>query len=85
MSQRCENCRFSINGKPEWEHGNYICVRYPPIPVSFVNDQKPPDLGGARMITARGSFLPVNHNWWCGEWQGRRWADRFSAFMWGRE
>ena len=65
MTERCENCRFVL----ELEKDNFVCRRYPPIPVSFVDAYEGSAKTGGRKVAAHGCQCPVNHNWWCGEWK----------------
>lgn len=61
---RCENCKFCVampaNSTDQKEFGNHACRRYPPTP--YVTET--PD--GAAF---KSHLVPVNHNWWCGEWR----------------
>ena len=59
--RRCENCLYvtplEVNQKDQIDFGNWACRRYPPIPVRL-DDRK-----------FHSMLVPVNHNWWCGEWK----------------
>lgn len=56
---RFENCAFSVATQvvkqDQKEFGNLVCRRYPPIPFQMEDG-------------VHSHILPVNHNWWCGEW-----------------
>ena len=60
---RCENCKFSVQTTPtgpeNTEFGNLACRRFPPIPYDTEEGK------------IKSFVLPVNHNWWCGEWKAK--------------
>ena len=62
---RCENCKYCVeivrNQKSQAEFGNHACRRYPPVPIHALGENGEPVL--------KSTMVPVNHNWWCGEWQ----------------
>ena len=49
---------------PRLEFGNIVCRRYTPKPIIVGEDEK-----GRPLMS--GYLLPVNHNWWCGEWKAK--------------
>lgn len=70
--ERCDNCKFSVDIKtdPPKSFGNYICRRFPPINVHVIGETALDESLMPRIL-ARAAQVPVNHNWWCGEWKPR--------------
>ena len=71
MSDQCDNCRFSANTNPEKENGNWICRRFPPINAHFVDDYGNDPATGGKLANVRACPVPVNHDWWCGEYKAK--------------
>ena len=68
MREQCDNCRFSINTDYANTAGNYLCRRFPPQNIHAVDAYEVGDCGVPKIL-ARGCAVPVNNDWWCGEWR----------------